>query len=129
MAAASLSFVPLETRYACAELVPVSWSAAARGAYSEYALLAEIWCSGGVFLVEAAAEPGTVIRVSLPETAITGVVRRCRQERCSYALEVQIDAPGDWFGGRYRPDVLSPSEVRGLRAASDNGRARHSARR
>jgi hypothetical protein len=121
MATARLSIVARETHYSCAELVEVTWPLG-DGTYTEFAILAEVWSRGGVLLVEEEAAPETPIHISLPHAELTGTVRSCRRERCSYALEVSIDATDEWFGGRYRPAVLDPGEVMRSSAALPAGR-------
>ncbi|HZU26265.1 MAG TPA: hypothetical protein VFA04_12130 [Bryobacteraceae bacterium] len=122
MATARLGFVVRETHYSCAELVEVTWPHG-DGAYSEFAILAEIWSRGGVLLAEEEAAPETPIHISLPHAEVTGTVRSCRRERCSYALEVSVDATEEWFGGRYRPAVLDPAEVSKTSSALPAGRS------
>jgi hypothetical protein len=122
MASARLSIVARETHYSCAELVEVSWPLTG-GTYSEYAILAEIWSRGGVLLVEEEAAAETPIHIYLPHAELTGVVRSCRREQCSYALEIAVEAVDEWFGGQYRPAVLEPGEVSRSLAARPPGRS------
>ena len=97
--------------FQCAELVPVRWTVGPGQEYSEHAILAEISVTGGVFLVETPAEPGTRVCISLPKAELQGVVRSCIREEFSYALDVAVEGTPQWFGGTYQPEVL-PREAR-----------------
>ena len=100
-----------DKRFQCAELVDLTWSAALNEQHQEFAILAEIWTTGAVFLVDEPVRRGTEILVSLPHGIVRATVRTCREERCSWTLEVDVEQTGDWFGGRYEPAVLVLGEI------------------
>jgi len=100
-----------EKRYPCAELVDLTWNVLPNEDHHEYAILAEIWTSGAVFLLEEPARRGAAMTVALPHGTVTAKVLSCRKEKCSWAVEVQVEQPEDWFGGRYQPAVLVLGEV------------------
>lgn len=106
------SVYPQVFPFQCAELVPVCWTNGAGQEYSEASILAEISAGGGVFLVDEPAEPGTTIRISLPDAELEGVVRSCVGETCSFALHVDVEPTMHWFGGTYQPEVLPHPEQR-----------------
>jgi len=110
-----------EKRFSCAELVDVAWQVTPQDAHDEYGILAQIWSSGGVLLVDEPAQPGTVVTMSLPHGEVTATVQSCRREECSYALEISVAASEAWFQRGYDPHVLVLSELtRGAAKASEN---------
>ncbi len=113
--AAALAIVPREKHYPCAEMVPMQWGVATDLVHHEFAILAEIWRSGGVFLVDEAVDPGTNIVVTLPHAVVNATVLACRPEQFSFALEVDVAEREEWFGGRYEPAVLVLGEVMNAR--------------
>jgi len=100
-----------EKRFSCAELIDVAWQVAPQKDHDEYAILAEIWSTGGVLLVDEPAEPGTIITMSLPDGEVQATVRTCRREESSYALEVSVSMDKPWFQRGYDPHVLVMSDV------------------
>ncbi len=95
-------------QYRCAEMVCLRWTRASGEEHSECAILVEISTEGGLFLVDLAVELDTPVRIALPHAVLTGAVRSCLREGSSWALQVSVNAPSEWFGGRYRPEVLVP---------------------
>jgi hypothetical protein len=95
-------------QYRCAEMVCLRWTAASGEVHNECAILVEISTEGGLFLVDVPAERDTPVRIALPDGALTGAVQSCSREGSSWALQVSVNAPSEWFGGRYRPEVLVP---------------------
>lgn len=102
---------PREKRYPCAELVDLSWAAEDSREHQEYAILAEVWTSGGVFLVDEPVRRGTRIHVSLPHGRLWATVLSCRKEKRYWAAEVEIEQTEEWFGGRYEPAILVLGEI------------------
>ena len=101
----------MDKRFPCAELVDLTWSLAPDRQHHEYAILAEIWTTGAIFLVDEPVRRGTEIAMSLPHATVRATVLSCRKEKCSWALEVEVEQTEDWFGGRYEPAVLVLGEV------------------
>lgn len=95
-------------QYRCAEMVCLRWTAANGEEHDECAILVEISTEGGLFLVDLPVERDTPVRIALPNAALTGAVQSCSREGSSWALHVAVNAPSEWFGGRYRPEVLVP---------------------
>ncbi len=89
-------------------MVSLRWTAAAGEEHYECAILVEISTEGGLFLVDSPVERDTPVRIALPNAPLVGAVQSCSREGSSWALQIAVNAPSDWFGGRYRPEVLVP---------------------
>jgi hypothetical protein len=94
--------------YRCAEVVELRWTTRGGEEHAECAILVEVSTEGGIFLVDIPADPDTPVRIATPHGTLSGAVSSCSREGSCWALQVFVSASGEWFGGRYRPEVLVP---------------------
>jgi hypothetical protein len=97
-----------EARFACLDLCDFRWSrtVAADPEGSEFAILLEIWHSGGLFQTSNAVPEHSTVTIVTGNGSVKGEVRSCEQDDYGFLVEVRVAEPQIWFPRAYQPAYL-----------------------
>lgn len=97
-----------QPRFACLDLCDFRWSGthAADPEGSEFAILLEIWHSGGLFQTSNAIPKHSTVAIVTANGPVNGKVRSCEQDDYGFLVEVRVAEPQIWFPRAYQPAYL-----------------------
>jgi hypothetical protein len=92
-----------DEHFLCLDMVCVSWSSSSLNAYSECAIVMEIWRSGAILQTDAAIPHDAIVTLATPNGPIQCKVSDCTQDEYGFLVEVNLNPSERWFPDSYRP--------------------------
>jgi hypothetical protein len=95
--------VPSDDRFLCLDMVCVSWTSGSLKAYSECAIVMEIWRTGAILQTDAAIPGDAVVTLAAPGGPVHAKVSECTQDDYGFLVEVVLEPSELWFPNSYQP--------------------------
>lgn len=95
--------MPSDEHFLCLDMVCVSWASGSLKAYSECAIVMEIWRTGAILQTDAAIPPDVVVTLAAPSGPVHAKVSECTQDDYGFLVEVVLPPSEQWFPNAYKP--------------------------